>query len=100
MKKQFSMFDFVSVVQSCEFVRFCVFHNRELYERERDRFKWVDQGLFLLQQVLSDVHNKKFYRNVKTTAKECIRKHPLCAVWSRIMEKEIIESLKRKKTTN
>ena len=78
-------FDFVNVVQSCELVRFCIFQSRELHEKDKKRFDWVDQGLFFLKQVLSNVYDNKYYWDVQRYAKISIREHPLCVAWKRII---------------
>ena len=73
-------FDFVSVVQSCELVRFCLTYH-DFYKMETERFRWVDEGLFLLKVVLSNIYDNNYYWDVCEYAKKSIRKHPLCAAW-------------------
>ena len=99
-KKRFVTFDFVSVVQSCELVRFCLEH-QGLYRREENRFQWVDEGLFFLKNVLSDdyhICHNEFYVNVKQIAVNRILEHPLCAAWKRIINPPI--SHKKRKRRN
>ena len=79
-KKRFVTFDFVSVVQSCELVRFCL-EDQPFYKREENRFRWLEEGLFFLKWALSNIHDDQFYRDVQNCAKISIREHPLCAAW-------------------
>ena len=78
-------FDVVSVAQSCELVRFCL-KDHDFYKMETERFRWVNEGLFLVKRVLSNIYNNKYYRDVCEYAEKSIRKHPLCVAWKRIMD--------------
>ena len=77
-------FDFVSVVQSCELVRFCLTYH-SFYRMETERFRWVEEGLFFLKWALSNIHDNQFYRDVRKYAQQSIREHPLCVAWKRTL---------------
>ena len=75
-----TLFDFVSVVQSCELVRFC-FTDHNFYTMEMEQFRWVIEGLFLLNRVLSKIYDNKYYWDVQKYAEKSIHEHPLCIAW-------------------
>ena len=75
-----TLFDYVSVVQSRELVRFC-FTYHDFYTMEMEQVRWVIEGLFLLNRVLSKIYDNKYYWDIRKYAKKSIHEHPLCIAW-------------------